>query len=95
MLEPATSTFAALMHRAAEPAEAAVAYVTLLSRSARRENPPGAPPPRNGRAGGVATVLCLFGEVWLDVRQNVRSRMILEALQAELRCLRCSDRSGK
>ena len=45
--------FAALVHRAAQPAEAVAARVTLLSRSACPENAPGAPPPRNGRAGGL------------------------------------------
>ena len=62
--------FAALVHRAAQPAEAAAAGVTLLSRSACPENAPGAPPPRNGRAGGVATVLCLFGEDWPQKKES-------------------------
>ena len=51
--------FAALVHRAAQPAEAAAAGVTLLNRSACPENAPGAPPPRNGRAGGVQR-FCVF-----------------------------------
>ena len=79
--------FAALVHRAAQPAEAAAAGVTLLNRSACPENAPGAPPPRKGRAGGVASILCLFsvkfGSILLE-RGKMLERMILEALQAIL-----------
>ena len=58
-LEPGTDSFAAPVHRAAQPAGDGEVRLTLLSRSACPRYPPIAPTPRNGSAEGVATVLLL------------------------------------
>ena len=55
-LEPATISFAAIVRRAAEPADAVEFRRALLDWSACPENALAAPPPPNGRVGGVATL---------------------------------------
>ena len=56
-LEPATISFAAIVRRAAEPADAVEFRRALLDWSACPENALVAPLPPNGRAGGVAPIV--------------------------------------
>ena len=64
-LEPLTSIFAVLVHRAVQPDDAVEVYRTLLIQSACPSQPLVAPPPQNGRAEGVATLWLMYhGQVF-------------------------------